>query len=315
MRGENVIGIVIGDIHLSHKPPIARSVEKDWYGVMGGYLDQVENLAWKYSAHIICTGDIFDKTDPPLHPPIQLVNFALDKIGHWYAVPGQHDLPNHRYSDIKKSGVWALVKAKKVTLLEPNKPIELGCIRLHGFPWGFDIKFPSIKPDDFLLEIAVAHAYIWSSKKNTGYPGAPPDKTIGCYKKKLEGFGLGLFGDNHKSTFYNLDKNPIEDITIFNPGSFMRRKIDEIDHKPCVGLLRSDGSVTPHYLDVSNDQFIEKDKADKILGELGMETLIEELMNLSDAAISYSETLNKLMEKEKVSPEVKDLILAFRNKK
>lgn len=310
LKGKQVLGVTISDVHLCHKPPISRSAEVDWYGRQRDYLEQVGKLCEMYCAPLIIAGDIFDVHSPP----VELVNFAIEHIPNYhgcYAVPGQHDLRYHSYEDMHKGAYWTLVQAKSIINLKPRNPVEANGLRLHGWPWGYKIEKCISKPHDFTIDIAVVHAYIWSEKKKTGYPGAPFEKTVGAYGKLLKGYDIALFGDNHKSTFYNINKKLEDKIAIFNPGSFMRRKSDEIDHKPCAGLICSDGSVHIQYLDTSKDKWVDFAGVEKAMGGIGAETFIEELNNLSDAAISFAETVNRLLEQYKTDPSVKELALKF----
>ena len=48
-----------------------------------------------------------------------LISFAIRELPSCYAIPGQHDLPNHSYTDIQRSAYWVLVEAgiiKKIVI-------------------------------------------------------------------------------------------------------------------------------------------------------------------------------------------------------
>src|SRR4051812_12555947 len=61
------------DIHLSHKPPIARSAEPCWYSAMQRQLDELRSVALELDVPIFVAGDIFDRWNPPP----ELINFAI----------------------------------------------------------------------------------------------------------------------------------------------------------------------------------------------------------------------------------------------
>ncbi len=109
-----VIAILTSDWHLSHKPPIARVEEPDWYAAMERTVTQVVELQNKYDCPLVIAGDLFDKWNPPP----QLINFALDELGSLtmraVAVPGQHDLPFHSYDHVESSAYWALELGKRI---------------------------------------------------------------------------------------------------------------------------------------------------------------------------------------------------------
>lgn len=306
------IAMLYSDLHLSLRPPVARSAEPNWLATMANYCGQLGGLAAGHSPipgellPVICAGDIFNLWNAPA----ELINFALTYLPQMYAVPGNHDFPPGGYKDIRKSAYWTLVKAGKIVNLEPGKPVGVGTMQLWGFPCGTPVE--TCPPTAHLgIDVAVVHKYIWS--KDTGYPGAPQDGYFMKVQKQLKGFDVAVFGDNHKSFQTGGKKDPEYDFPmIFNCGGFMRRKSDEREYQPTVGLLRSDGTITRCELDVSEDKFLDEGDIPQSLRDngIGMETFIEELSALGDAAIDFSQAIHRLLEREKVSPAVKKIVLA-----
>lgn len=292
-----VVAVLCGDIHLSAKPPVFRSNESDWYATQAGYLEQLRNLAQEFSAPIVCSGDVFDRWNSSA----ELINFALKHFPDCYAVPGQHDLPYHAYKDLHRSAFWTLVEAKKITLLRPGVPACTGCVRLHGFPWGSEVR-PLADPHDLYVEVAVIHAYIWS--KGTGYPSAPKDKRIKSWKPLLQGYDVALFGDNHTPIDY-----ATEQLTIFNPGSFMRRKKDERNHNPSVGLLLSTGGVKRRVLDVCDDVFVGGALREAEDRQATID-FIHDLSSLaSDPSLNFAEAVSRYLTDNPVTEGAKKIIL------
>lgn len=305
MRKTDVVALALADLHFTHTPPLARSYEKDWYGVMDGYIGQLNALQAKHNyPPVLCAGDVFDK---PTAPP-QLVNFLLHRLPQMYAVPGQHDLPFHVYKDLDKSSFQTLVHADRIKLLEPGKPWEVGGMRLHGFPFGFEVT-PLKKPHSLCLEIAVVHSYIWTA--GSSYPGAPKSARLGAWRKKLKGYDVAVFGDNHKG-FLTPGDHP-GDLSILNCGSFMRRKADEVGYKPAVGLIHADGSVTPHYLDTKQD-VIKQVEEDSIEGWDGTEralAFVQEVQEIHKEARtrSFPDLVKQCLRQVQPGPEVERLVL------
>lgn len=284
-----IAAIAFSDIHLTHSPPAARSTEEDWYGVMGRYLDQVKEVhsqaCWNSQVPIpiIVAGDIFDKPNQP----VELINWTIDHFPHCYAIPGQHDLPAHRLEDIKRSAYWTLVKAGVVTHLTPLQSVEVGHVRLHGFPWGTKIR-PLSRPHSLLIEIAVLHRYTWV--RGASYPEAKKEDRAIYLQEELKGFDIAIIGDNH----HPFDVPGDDLCSIVNCGTFMRRKQDERKHKPSVVLIHQDGTTSRKYLDVDNDVFADaKDvntaKKDKNASDLTSYLLQE----LGGNAIDFAETLRR----------------------
>lgn len=301
--------MLCSDLHLSQRPPVARSVEPDWYSTMAGYLGQLRGLSEGHGTSgnplpVICAGDIFDRWNAPA----ELINFALAYLPRMYAVPGQHDLPHHSYEDIRKSAYWTLVEAGKIVNLEPGKPLGVGTMQLWGFPWGTPVE-PCPETAYLGLDVAVIHSYLWTEKSRSGYPGAPKEKRLVVYAKKLKGYDAAVFGDNHKG-FQSFV--PSLGCRVLNCGGYMRRKSDERDYQPTVGLLRSDGTITRYKLDVSEDKFLDSGDIPQSLRDnnIGFDTFLEELSAFGDAAINFNEAVHRLLEREKVSPVVKRIVLA-----
>lgn len=307
------IAVLCSDLHFSLRPPVARSVEPNWLATMAGYCGQLGGLAAGHSntpgnpLPVICAGDVFDRWNAPA----ELINFALTYLPRMYAIPGQHDLPHHSYEDIRKSAYWTLVEAGKIVNLEPGKPVGVGPMQLWGFPWGTPVE-PCPETAHLGIDVAVVHSYIWTAE--TGYEEASKESRLGNWLERLEGFDVAVFGDNHKGFMktMNLKTHLKRSMALLNCGGFMRRKSDERDYQPTVGLLRSNGSITRYKLDVSGDKFLDTEDIPKSLRDngIGMETFIEELSALGDAAIDFSEAVHRLLEREKVSPAVKKIVLA-----
>lgn len=295
MRGGSVYGISVSDVHLSHKPPVARSSEPDWYASQAGYLRQLKRASETCNklavpVPIIFAGDLFDDGWRPHRCPPELINFAIENVPVMYGVPGQHDLPYHRYEDIHKSAYWTLVKAGKIIPLEPDNPVEVGNLRLHGFPWGHPVS-PLKDPHDLLIEVAVVHSYVFT--KTTGHPGADPNQRVKGYDKNLKGYDIALFGDNH-TPFQSMSKCGC---LVYNNGGFMRRKSDEVNCTPSVGLIKSDKTMERKYLDVSKDKFLDREEIEVMVGGgIDAEDLINELNALGDAPISFKELLSKALD-------------------
>ena len=60
-KKEKVIAILTADIHLSHKPPVWRSNEPDWYAAMRRPLYELQDLQQKYECPILAAGDMCNK--------------------------------------------------------------------------------------------------------------------------------------------------------------------------------------------------------------------------------------------------------------
>ncbi len=291
-----VAAILCADLHLSHKPPAARSSEPDWYKTQAGYLTQLRELADRYNVPVICAGDVFDDGWRSHRCPPELINLALTKMPQMYAVPGQHDLMFHRLDQLDRSAFGVLVTAGKVKYLAPDVPVEVPGrqpLRLHGFPWSVPLK--SLKdPHDMYLEVAVAHTYAWV--KGKGYAGADEFSRFKALKEKLIGYDAVVFGDNHIP--WHIESGGKGFPAAWNCGGLMRRRTDEVDHRPRVGLLRDDGTIDCQYLDVSKDKLAAKSPEPAIEGwdATALKDLVTELKGLEDKSLDFEAAVMRLAE-------------------
>lgn len=298
-RMSNVIAIFCSDLHLSEEPPLARSREEDWFDAMRRPLRQLKELQQKYKVPVICAGDIFDRWRS--NPAI--INFAIEELPVMYAVPGQHDLPNHSYREIKRSAYWTLVEAGKIINLIPSHPqvINKGTrnvLTLHPFPWGEELKpCPSQWiGDEFNTNIAVVHKYIWFGENK--HPMAKDEDHVS--NLNLGGYDVIVSGDNHKGFARE---------NLCNCGGFMRRKSDEKVYSPFVGLLHSDKTITQHFLDCSEDKFIEEVDNSISAPDPNMQNFIKDLENLSSDPLDFRESVRMYCEVNKVTPGIKEAIM------
>lgn len=280
MRTSNVIAICCGDLHLQAKSPLARSEEKDWYAAMLRPVLQLKKVAQTFDVPILCAGDVFDQWNSPP----ELINFAIEHLPHMYAVPGQHDLPMHRYDLIHRSAYWTLVQAGKITnvnglCLGLPMPAEV-----YGLPWGGTL--PKLEPSG-AKKIILVHHFIWASPKNS-FPGASEDTHITRWKQRLSEFDLCLFGDNH-FPICSMAKKPY----IWNSGTFQRRHRPDFERRPRIGLILRSLKVTPHYLDTAEEryQLIQNEPVDGS-DETDFTELLGELSSLTNDPLDFLASLN-----------------------
>lgn len=307
MRGDAVpppfvVGIAISDLHLSMTPPLARAGEPDWFAAMKRPLDQVKEMRERYKCPVVCAGDIFDRWNAPA----ELINFAIKNLPFMYAVPGQHDLPLHNYADIKRSAYWTLVEAQKVIDIKPGVPVPAGdYMLLDGYPWGFEVK--PCKANHIIggYNVAVVHAYCWTKK--TSYPGAPMTHHLGAFKKKLRGYKVALFGDNHAGFLVKDD----EGTHVLNCGGFMRRKSDQADYEPKVGLLWSNGDVTRVRLDTSQDVMIDRGKIVKAVNDdpAFLASFLDSVNDLCETNVNFGQAVLQYIEKTDLRADVKRAVI------
>lgn len=293
---ESVLAILVSDIHLSMKKPSSRVERTDWFDTMAYYCRQLKRLSLRYSAPVVCGGDVFDRWDSPP----ELINFALDNLPSMYAVPGQHDLPAHSYEDMDKSAYGTLVKAGKIVDLPPGQDVRVGTrgLVLTGFPWKHK-PGPVECPLDG-IRLAVAHQYIWI--KGASFPGAPTKSRVGTLKHDLAQYNAALFGDNHKGFTVYVGK-----CHVHNNGGFIRRKIDEVDYRPVVGVLLIDGTVKRIRLKTDIDEFSDREETKET--EFDTTAFIQSLKQAGGSDVDFREVVLDHIRKNETPELVKQEII------
>ena len=300
---KNPIAVLVSDIHLSDKPPAFRSTEPDWFAAMARALSQLYRVSWKYDIPIVCAGDVFDRWNSSA----RLINFAIEHLPKMYSICGQHDLPYHSYNQIKSSAYWTLCRAGIITNIEENQPLELSNgLTLHGFGWNTEIAPHAVS--DLQLHLAVIHKYIWTTI-DTSYVGAPKLNHITKLSQKLKGYHAAVFGDNHKG-FLSKTK---DGVTVLNNGGFMRRSKDQLDYKPTLGILYSDGSIKRQELDCSEDKTLITENKIQIKDEMDLGDFMDELVHLGSDSLDFENSIRLYCENNNVRKEVFTLITEIIN--
>ena len=302
--------MLVSDIHLSHTPPIARTAEPDWYKAMARPLKQLRTIAG--DTPVLIAGDIFDRWNAPA----ELINFAIDQLPkNVIAIPGQHDLPNHNYALMRQSAYGTLVKADRITNLDPGKRVFLDTntkqiFSITGFPWGTPLTQP-LNTTRHEFSIALVHHYCWHGEHS--YSGAPKSSNAVRLRKALRGFDLCVFGDNHKG--FMLDLAAPE---ILNCGALIRRTADERTYSPVVSVLNSDGSVDRRHLDCKDDKFLAPDEEvpwESVLQAMDTDLFLSRLKRLYNETIDFAEAVRAVIKKEQLPQAVAAVLEAALEKK
>lgn len=293
-----VLAIFCADLHIDSVPPIARAAEPDWYDAVRRPLKELRGLQQRHGCPVVIAGDLFNRWNVPP----EAINFALAELPDWtIAVPGNHELPYHRYEDVRKSAYWTLVEAGRVADLDPRMPAVVGekKLVLHGFPYGVPVKPIGENRAGGWTHVAVVHAYCWIA--GADHPGADPGKRAKRYLPKLEGYDHAFFGDNHV---------PFHHKKIVNCGGFLRRRADEKTHRPRVWLLTGAG-VQEHLLDCRKDVFTDPDDVIEAAAKtLDLSRVMEELKALGDVGLNFVELLTRYAERDENRKAVREFIFS-----
>lgn len=306
LRAITPVAIFCSDLHITGRVPSCRAETKDEFlDKFDKQWTQVMELGYDFKIPVFIVGDVMDRHNTPVDVINNVHLQYVDDIAV-FAIPGQHDLPMHNYDLKKDSSYHTMEKCGQFIDMNPYEIHRFDSFDLNVFPWGFPIKPPK-KRAGIGLQVAMIHAYCWKSG-HCYHEDAPKEANIRKWHKELEGYDVAFFGDNH--SHFKFKKNAL---TIFNCGTFMRRRIDEINYQPVIGVLGQSGVVYPYKLDCSADEF-----SDQHLGEhLNLDNaivektrlLVEETVSNMDS-IDFESVLRKLTGEQSVLREpVQNLIL------
>lgn len=302
-----VVAVACSDIHLSSKVPLCRTAEPNWWEAQARPLREVTKLINYFKVPLLIAGDLFDDGWRPSRCPPELINFAIRELPYGcFAVPGQHDLPHHRLEDLQRSAFWTLVEAGKLTYIQPGSPIITPELLLYGFP--FEVPVTPCPPTHELeskTRIAVVHKYVW--RKGHSHPGAREEDRVNFFANEVKGYQTAIVGDNHLGFYFR--RKGEDETTIFNCGTLLRRKRDEIPLRPMVGLIHAGGGVSICFLDREKDVFSEGKDNGGERKPLDSHDFLEELSHLGEAGLSFEEALLKVLKGKEVSKGVRKLIL------
>lgn len=241
--------------------------------------------------------------------PPELINFLIEHMPHVYAVPGNHDLPNHQIEDLHRSAFWTLVQAGKITQL-PNDRWNLFAERhlaVYGYPYGSPVtKQPEDSAHPGAVRLAVVHANVWSSQVSA-YPGVSQQEHIDHYHFLMkDNFDAVLFGDNHVSQ-WGIKST---DFHWCNPGPIFRRTTKEKNQTPAVAELFSDGHFEFREIPGNGDRWRDEPNTPEAT-EIDVRRLTELLTRLGDSGVDYLRALQVAAKAHDVRKSVRQLVGAI----
>lgn len=219
--------IFSGDWHLREDQPVCRIDEHwdvQWYKV--GFIRKLQE---ENNCPVYLSGDLFNHWKPS---PYLLSRTIQEIPRNTHTIYGNHDLPQHNLDLQNKSGLYNLVTAGAVTLL-------------NGAHWGqepgtqhtIDIKG---------RKMLIWHVMTYQGKKP--WPGCEDPKGSRLLKKYPE-YDLILTGHNHKP-FIAEHKGRV----LVNPGSILRQSADQIKATPRVYLYYADSNTVEEvFLPIANN--------------------------------------------------------------
>lgn len=302
-RKLNPSAILTADWHIRADIPECRT--DDFLQTQEDKVKFIVHLSKEHNCPILIAGDIGNKHQWP-NWLLRWFAYMVKDI-NIIAIPGQHDLPNHRLDQLDKSaqGVLSItdvIDLRSNVFISKEKDFEL-----VSYPYSYPIvNYKKYFPEWDYIEkrtsiIAMTHQMIIENKPL--WPGQEDPKASSILRKFPE-YVLILSGDNH-NPFTVEYKGRI----LVNPGSLMRTTAEQINHKPRIYLwYASTNKVKPVYLPIKKgvvsrdhiDQNEERDKRRKVY--------IKRMKTNYEIGFSYEGNLESHIKKNDVEKEVEDRI-------
>ena len=212
----------------------------------------------KHAKIMLIAGDIFDAPTTAYSILAKTIEIFTPYKGIIVMVYGQHDLIFHNYSTRENTPLNILSKMPNCCIAS-STPIQVYGKKIVGVSWGQ--KVPNEECD-----ICLIHKLI-TKRKDSRLKNSITARTL----KSLIGCKAGLYvtGDNHITFTYQ---------NIINPGSMMRLKTDQIDHRPCFFLVNGN-EYQKIYSPIKKDVFEVVDKEPDTKSKI-TEKFLKELKNI-----------------------------------
>ena len=282
--------IFCADLHLMERTPLCR-LDEDFLKTQEDKVNWIIDLQDKYKCPVFIAGDIFDVPRLSKESDIKWIQIFRQSEHGIIAIPGQHDLPNHNIKNLSDSSLGVVAEG-------------VDNFGLRAVPFGTLGGVRAIEN----REIGMIHKLIHDNKSSRV---KAEGKTISYSAKKILRENLEydviVSGDNHM-TFVVEYENRL----LVNPGSMMRIKADQIDHRPCVFLYDADqNKVFPEYFSIDKNvvtrEHIEKEQKH----DERMDAYIEKLSDDDEEGLNFSEKMKSFLKINKVKKSVKDKIWEF----
>ncbi|MCJ7747861.1 MAG: metallophosphoesterase [Desulfobacterales bacterium] len=307
--------ILTADWHVRWTVPVCRT--DDFMAAMRGKIDFVFDLALEHRIPILLAGDIGLKAQWPSWLEEEFIRKVKESPNRpeIYAIPGQHDLPDHNLELWRKSSIGVLHIAGAITFFGvdddhwPNKYQSLNrpCLEsIFCFPYGIEISHLDRKSHVTADPvIAMMHTLITERAPESFLAEHGACSAMSLLQKFPE-YDLILTGDNHKPFVVECEGR-----LLVNPGSLMRTAADQVDHKPRVYLwYAQENRVEPVYLPIEED-VIDRTHIDlQEAKDERIEAYVSRLSEEVEIGLSFEGNLESYFRTNRVRKPVQDKVWA-----
>ena len=284
--------ILTADWHLREDTPTCRT--DDFQVAQWEKVRFVVDLSLKYDIPIVHAGDLFNHWKPSPALLSKTIEEFRKLKQPFYTIYGNHDLPQHNLDLQYKCGIYTLIQAGVVELLDGTHWLQNP--EHPSLVWG-NGKYPS-RHDKTIL---VWHVMTYQGVKP--WPGVV-DTPAGGLLRKYPEYDLILTGHNHK-TFIET----YEDRILVNPGSLTRQSADQMDHVPAVYLwFNEDNSVKRIKLPFKEGAVTREHISSVEERNERLEAFIQKLDGKWDIEASFVENLERFLKVNDVREDVRKII-------
>ena len=288
--------IFSADIHARYLRPKAR--KDNYLETQDKKLRFLCQLAQKSPPWLI-SGDLFNNA----HPGDWILGYIISLFKEYNVcpavIPGQHDMPDHSLEIMKKDSGLNVLKAAGVISLLPTEEKDGGFLwdddLIYGCPYG---QQPPTIEEEGWNKILLWHNMVIKDDPLWNKQIASTGERI---LRKYPMFDIICTGDNH-NTFVCENKGRF----LVNPGSMMRMKTNQKDHKPCV--FRWDkGNLEQIFLPIEEDVFDDSHITEKEEKENRLDGFITKLNEIrpelnENSSVSFKGNLKNFFQ---VNPETR----------
>ncbi len=250
--------VVIGDVHLSDKRPIARR-DNDWVGYQMTQLKHAVDTARRLGVWLIIAGDLFDVSR--VSPTLLNATFNTLMECDYMVLPGNHDMLHHSIDHLHRTSLGTLYMCRKASALgvklqdgrfqgfQPYDPLNftsLNCtggssarISITGIPFPANEEYTVKRMTSAEISISIAHRMVVKSSDSRGYLSASR------FMKMTRPFDVSFTGDNHDTFEYSCGKakSTVDGKRhLINVGNYINRSVSERDRDNWMWVF---GTQTP----------------------------------------------------------------------
>ena len=277
--------ILVGDVHLRESQPICR--KDNFIDTQINKLQFIKDLQEEHQCPIIMPGDLFHNWKPS---PFMLTLAMKHLPKNLWVVAGNHDLPQHNFELLFKTGLKTIIHTGNVNLL-------------NGTHWNQIPSTPSLIfsiSEKMQRNVLVWHFMTYKDKRP--FPQHTGPSALRLLKKYPE-YSLILTGDNHVPFVQEYEGR-----LLVNPGSFTRQSVTEI-HKPRVYLWYAEtNTVEPVYLPITKDVVTREHIDVKERRERRIDAFISKLDDTWEVETGFEKNLEVFFNTNETDQDIRDII-------